>query len=517
MLLTLAGTGHELHPGDWPAMLDAIDARTSRRIPVKRVLTGADSGDRAIRREGAVRRFFMNSRSCRGTGAVIALVVTVAMAAILAAPARAEGAAPSVLTLMATPEAVEAGGDAVLSGRLTSSGAGLPYASLLVSGSTDGATWVELATLATDADGAFALDVRPSGDYRETRYRVDFAGNDEYVPVTAHLTIASHAVLTAPAVPLRVGRGTAFRLTGELRPRHPEGAEAVLLEAYRRESGVWVLRQTAVATVADTSDGSTYAKAVKLGLAGMWRVRARHADDAHAPSVSPWSATVLVGPAADQPIWNRDGSMTIPETMASRLNARQLVVVTGGRLGARDGTLRLYQYRAGDWTRVMSVRIRFGSRGLTNGGTRRAGSRTTPTGIWRLPGYGFGMHSGAPAGTKLDYRRIRRTSWWSSERNATYNTWVESRTYVYGEHLADYPVQYEYAISTGYNAKPNPQVYGRGSGIFVHVHGRAYTAGCISLPRLEMARLLVLLDPELRPACAVGTRLAGTSTAITAY
>jgi L,D-peptidoglycan transpeptidase YkuD (ErfK/YbiS/YcfS/YnhG family) len=226
---------------------------------------------------------------------------------------------------------------------------------------------------------------------------------------------------------------------------------------------------------------------------------------------------MLVGPTADAPIWNRDGVTTIPETMSSRLNARQLVVVTAARLGSRDGMLRLYEYRDGDWLRVMSVRARLGRRGLTDGATRRAGTLTTPTGIWRLPDYGFGTHAAGPEGMKLAYRKIRRTSWWSSERNSTYNTWVETTRRVYGEHLADYPVEYEYAISSGYNARPNPQVYGRGAGIFLHVLGSGYTAGCVSVARADMARLLVLLDPERRPACAIGTRVSGSRTSITAY
>ena len=38
-----------------------------------------------------------------------------------------------------------------------------------------------------------------------------------------------------------------------------------------------------------------------------------------------------------------------------------------------------------------------------------------------------------------------------------------------GEHLINYTRTYEYALSTGYNAKPNTSVYGRGTGIFLHV------------------------------------------------
>jgi L,D-peptidoglycan transpeptidase YkuD (ErfK/YbiS/YcfS/YnhG family) len=219
----------------------------------------------------------------------------------------------------------------------------------------------------------------------------------------------------------------------------------------------------------------------------------------------------------DAPIWNRDGVTTIPERMVSRLNARQLIVVTGRALGSRDGTLRLFDYRDGDWVQKLAVRSRFGARGLIDGLVRRAGSRTTPTGIWHLPGFVFGTHPKPPGRVRMAYRRITRHSWWSAERNATYNTWVETARTVYGEHLADVPVQYEFAFSTGYNARPNPCVYGRGTAIFVHVFDPAYTSGCVSVSRAHMILLLRLLDRAKRPACAIGTTQGGTRSCIFAY
>ena len=60
-------------------------------------------------------------------------------------------------------------------------------------------------------------------------------------------------------------------------------------------------------------------------------------------------------------------------------------------------------------------------------------------------------------------------------------------------------------------------MYGRGSGIFVHVFGRGYSAGCVSVSRAGMIRLLRALDPAKRPACAIGTTRRGTRTCIFAY
>ncbi|MGZ5848754.1 MAG: L,D-transpeptidase family protein, partial [Ramlibacter sp.] len=232
---------------------------------------------------------------------------------------------------------------------------------------------------------------------------------------------------------------------------------------------------------------------------------------------SPWSRTITVTAGLDAPIWNRDGVTTIPERMANRLNARQLVVVTAPALGARDGALRLFDYRDGDWVRRLAVRAHLGSNGLIDGLVRHAGSRTTPTGIWRLRDFVFGTHRKAPLGLRMAYRHITRHSWWSAARNATYNTWVESARAVSGEHLADAPVQYEFAFSSGYNASPNPCVYGRGTAIFVHVYAHAYTAGCVALSRASMIRLLGSLDQTRRPACAIGTTRSATRSCIFAY
>jgi len=99
----------------------------------------------------------------------------------------------------------------------------------------------------------------------------------------------------------------------------------------------------------------------------------------------------------------------------------------------------------------------------------------------------------------MAYRHITRRSWWSSERNATYNTWVETARHVYGEHLADYPVQYEFAVSRRYNARPNSCILRRAPGSFVHVFGRAYTAGCVSVARGDMIRLLAGSTPPRGP------------------
>ena len=164
----------------------------------------------------------------------------------------------------------------------------------------------------------------------------------------------------------------------------------------------------------------------------------------------------------------------------------------------------------------MSVPCRLGKRGLMNGTKRKAGNKTTPTGIWAMQGFVFGTHVRAPSGTKMSYRRITWKSWWSSKKGRTYNRWVEARRWR-GERLANAPKAYEYAVATGFNQRPNRCVYGRGSGIFLHINGRGLTSGCVSISRSDMIRVCTLLDPAKHPSFAIGTLATGTPTSILAY
>ena len=451
---------------------------------------------------------------------VLVTLSCVAAMAAAAAPAKAvqrDVPEATSLSLSATPVLVDYGGSTTLAGRLSTQSGPVAGATLDLASSTDGTSWSEPAQVATDATGEFSVQVAPDTAYSQTLYRVDFAGSAELAPAKAQIAVQSRPDLGAPVVPLSVGRTTSFEVGGVLQPRQTAGGAPVSLTGYRREKGQWVLRQTIDVAVVDQASSSTYAATLSLPSAGTWRLRAVSAEGGVAETWSPWSRTITVTADPDAPIWNRDGVTTVPERMVNRLNARQLIVVTGSAPGARDGAVRLFDYHDGDWVRTLAVRAHFGSNGLISGLVRHAGSRTTPTGIWRLPGFVFGTHRKAPLGLSMAYRHITGRSWWSSEPNATYNTWVESTRAVSGEHLADAPVQYEFAFSTGYNAPPNPCVFGRGTAIFVHVYAGAYTAGCVALSRSNMILLVRALDPALRPACAIGTTRSGTSSCIFAY
>ena len=199
----------------------------------------------------------------------------------------------------------------------------------------------------------------------------------------------------------------------------------------------------------------------------------------------------------------------------------QLIVITGKKLGSKSGTLRVYNKNNGRWVQALSATANFGQAGLVDGTKRKEGHLQTPTGIWRIGSFTFGTH--ATAKTKMPYRRIGTNSWWSSARDSTYNTWVESKSRVAGERLKTSPVQYEYAFNSGYNALPNKRVMGRGTAIFIHCFEPSgnplgkYTHGCIAISRANMIKVFATLDPKRKPACVIGTEAKGTATSVLAY
>ena len=241
-----------------------------------------------------------------------------------------------------------------------------------------------------------------------------------------------------------------------------------------------------------------------------------------APEPAPIPAEVAATPASASSR-AADLPKTLPERMARMLpGSRQLIAITGDRIGSRSGRLRVYNLASGHWVKVMDVPAAFGAKGLVDGLKRRSGHLQTPTGIWYIGSFVFGQHRTPPRGTRMPYRHIRQDSWWSDE-SETYNTWVTSRTPIDGEHLADAKVQYEYAFDSGYNAPPNEVVIGRGTAIFIHCSeppGNSlgkYTHGCVAVDRTAMKRLFRILTPARRPTCAVGTLQKGTPTSIWAY
>ncbi|MFJ4835555.1 L,D-transpeptidase [Streptomyces sp. NPDC088747] len=210
------------------------------------------------------------------------------------------------------------------------------------------------------------------------------------------------------------------------------------------------------------------------------------------------------------------GPPPLPERMADTGGGTQLITARAARTSSTTGTLTWWDRRDGRWVEAGSSAARFGAGGLTEGRSRRQGTNTTPTGLYGLP-YAFGIKA-APAGTSTPYRRVRQNSWWCQDNDSrAYNRWTEPRAAdcraAESEHLISYRTQYAYGLVIGFNYQR--PVRGRGAGIFLHVNGRAATAGCVSVPEEAMRRILTWADPARAPHIAIGT--AGGATSLTRY
>lgn len=216
----------------------------------------------------------------------------------------------------------------------------------------------------------------------------------------------------------------------------------------------------------------------------------------------------------------------VPAYHPSRLthlgDARQVIVVAGRSTGSTYATLRTYQRGSdGVWRgKFTAMPARIGHAGWVWGTQRRQDTGTTPIGTYRITD-AFGLQ--ADPGTRVRYRKVDGNDYWTGDARdpKTYNlfqssaasgrTWRISRS----ERLAAFPKQYEYAAVIDFNrparasvrwdakrkqyVTSKPANTKRGSAIFLHVNGRGSTAGCVSLRRADLVRVLRWLDPALRP------------------
>jgi L,D-peptidoglycan transpeptidase YkuD (ErfK/YbiS/YcfS/YnhG family) len=238
------------------------------------------------------------------------------------------------------------------------------------------------------------------------------------------------------------------------------------------------------------------------------------------------AAGLAVLAAAGVVLTQRADAAALPVYHPTRLahvgDARQLVVVTGRSRSSTYATLRTYQKGAnGTWTeRYAAMPARVGYGGWVPAASRVQNTGTTPQGTFGLT-TAFGLS--ADPGTALPYRRADADDYWVGDQRdpRTYNLFQPAasagRTWRTGqaERLAAYPTQYQYAVVIDFNrpaastvawqavqkqfVTSRPVNVRLGSAIFLHVNGAGSTAGCVSLARADMVRVLTWLDPARRP------------------
>ncbi|MFK4106933.1 L,D-transpeptidase family protein [Streptomyces sp. NPDC019531] len=151
---------------------------------------------------------------------------------------------------------------------------------------------------------------------------------------------------------------------------------------------------------------------------------------------------------------------------------------------------------------------RVGSNGVTDGATRRQGTYTTPTGTYTIT-EGFGNEAG---GTSMPYHRVTNDDWWVEDPESKFYNSMHGEAGADfpltesgdrgSERLVNYPVQYAKALVINFNRWPATP--GRGAGIFLHVNGSGATAGCVSVPRATVDRIMGWITPGAHPRIAIG-------------
>lgn len=112
----------------------------------------------------------------------------------------------------------------------------------------------------------------------------------------------------------------------------------------------------------------------------------------------------------------------------------------------------------------------------------------------------------------MPYHRVTDDDWWVQDPESKfYNSMHGEQGADFpltesgdrgSEHLINYPVQYAKALVINFNRWPATP--GCGAGIFLHVNGSGATAGCVSVLRATMDRIMGWITPSAHPRIAIG-------------
>jgi L,D-peptidoglycan transpeptidase YkuD (ErfK/YbiS/YcfS/YnhG family) len=195
----------------------------------------------------------------------------------------------------------------------------------------------------------------------------------------------------------------------------------------------------------------------------------------------------------------------VPAPSAAAGKPGQVVTVKAASGTATTATVEGWELTStGAYRRVAGpIQAYVGAAGV---GQAHEGSMRTPQGVFGLS-QAFGI--AANPGTALPWFQVDNSDWWDEDaQSARYNQHVRCapgscpfRESV-SEHLADYAVQYRYAVFFDYNV--DPVMPGAGSGFFLHVANGQPTAGCVAVPQDSMVWLLRWLTPGQHPVISIG-------------
>jgi 2-(1,2-epoxy-1,2-dihydrophenyl)acetyl-CoA isomerase len=215
----------------------------------------------------------------------------------------------------------------------------------------------------------------------------------------------------------------------------------------------------------------------------------------------------------------------LPDAIGVGPKVRQLITVSARGWDSNYAVLKAWRRKPDDsWTLARGpVHAVVGYNGWVRADDRVQSTGTTPAGKFSLP-YAFGRW--ANPGAKLDYRRVDANDWWPYEPrdSATYNVYQFHRAKRtdwrggYAERLYSYTKQYGYAMVVGFNL-PHGIRYSsarkqwvaseradtrRGGGIFLHIRGDGFTAGCVAMSRADMRWLVEWVRPSEHARVVMG-------------
>ena len=216
---------------------------------------------------------------------------------------------------------------------------------------------------------------------------------------------------------------------------------------------------------------------------------------------------------------------SLPARIGAPARVLQMVTVVSDGWHDRIGELRAWERPPGGvWQKLHGpVPVVIGYSGWVPAAQRLQNTGTTPAGRFGLPS-AFGIL--AKPSTRMPYNHVDGNDWWPYEPRdpATYNIYQYHRDSSshwradFAEHLADYQTQYAYALVVGFNLPTgvhySPERHQRvatvpadtklGGGIFLHVRGSGFTAGCVAMDQVHMEWLLQWLDPAKYPQVVMG-------------
>jgi L,D-peptidoglycan transpeptidase YkuD (ErfK/YbiS/YcfS/YnhG family) len=184
-----------------------------------------------------------------------------------------------------------------------------------------------------------------------------------------------------------------------------------------------------------------------------------------------------------------------------------VIIVTTDGFGANSGTLETFVKGGNGWQPALGrMTARIGTKGFAD--RKVEGDLKTPTGVYAIGSTMYGIS--ANPGVRYAYHRLVPDDYWN-ENPATpgYNSFAHGpNPGGASEALWRIAPQYHHFAVINYNIPvvgANPP---RGSGIFLHVAGAAATAGCVSLARADLVRVLRWLDPAASPRIVMAPRSA---------